>query len=36
MKHIFSALGPAQENVYFRQKEAELLDRLRHDAELEA
>jgi hypothetical protein len=36
MKHIFSALGPAQENLYFRQKEAELLNHLRREAGLAA
>lgn len=36
MKHVFSALGPAQENLYFRLKEAELLDHLRREAGLAA
>jgi hypothetical protein len=35
MVHIFSAHGPAQENTYFRQKEAELLDHLRSEKKLE-
>jgi hypothetical protein len=36
IKPIFSALGPAQENAYFHQKEAELFDHLRREKELEA
>jgi hypothetical protein len=36
MNHIFAPLGPAQEDAYFRNKEAELLDRRRRQAELEA
>ena len=36
MNHIFGPLGPAQEDAYFRNKEAELLARRRRQAELEA
>ncbi len=36
MNHIFSPWGPAQETAYFRRKEAELLDHLRLERELEA
>jgi hypothetical protein len=36
IKHLFSALGPAQESAYFHQKESELLDHLRREKGLEA
>jgi len=36
MNHIFSPLGPVQEIAFFHQKEAELLDHLRLERELEA
>ena len=36
MKHMLFAQGTAGEELYFHQKDAELLDRLRRGFELEA